>query len=102
MDEKKLEILKELWEVIQDRKSNPSEGSYTVKLIQDPDKLMQKMDEELDEIKAAVEAGATTGSGKDSLVWETGDLLYHLLVLLASKDVDFEHVLDELRRRRSA
>ena len=97
-----MEIIQELWEVIEDRKKNPVAGSYTNKLLNNPDGILEKLDEELLEIKKAVERNHLgTVEEKDSLVWETSDFLYHLLVLLSSKDVDLGTIMKELRRRRN-
>jgi len=102
MEKKDMEVIQELWEVIEGRKSKPVTGSYTNKLLNDPDKLMEKLAEELSEIKKAVETGHIGSvDEKDSLVWETSDFLYHLLVLLSSKGVDLGTIMKELKRRRS-
>jgi phosphoribosyl-ATP pyrophosphohydrolase len=93
-----LEMIEELWAVIQDRKVNPKKGSYTNSLLADEGKIIDKLREELAEVEEAVRKNKT--KGKDSLVWETSDLLYHLLVLLAAKGVELEDVLAELKRRR--
>ena len=94
-----LDIIGELWQVIQDRKASPKEGSYTNKLLSDEGKIFEKLSEELSEIQEAVKEGRLSGE-KDSLVWETSDFIYHLLVLLAAKGVELDDVLAELRRRR--
>lgn len=88
------QVLEELWRVIQERKSNPSEKSYTCKLLADRKKLEGKILEECREL-----LGADKREGKDSIQWETADLLYHVMVYLASKDVDFDEVLGELKGR---
>lgn len=98
MEKDDLDILKELWDVIQDRKKNPTRDSYTCKLLENPKLILEKIREETDEIIGAAEKKKF--SGKDSLQWETADLIYHLMVLLASQDVDFEEVLKELKKRR--
>lgn len=88
-----LNILKELEEVIRDRKETPKEGSYTSKLFHlGLDKINKKLGEE------AIET--ILSSNEDNLVHEAADLLYHLLVLLRSRDVELEAVMDELGRRR--
>jgi len=91
-------ILEELWNVIQDRKKNPKKDSYTCELLGNPELIREKIREEADEI---IEASKNKKfSGKDSLQWEISDLMYHLMVLLASQDVDFGEVLKELKKRR--
>jgi len=96
----RLEIIEELWAVIEDRKANPKEGSYTNKLLSNEKKLFEKLKEELLEVEDAAKRGQIHGSEKDSMVWEVSDLLYHLLVLLAAKGVSLDEVMTELKRRR--
>jgi len=95
-----LDIIEELWQVLQDRRASPKGGSYTNALLSDEEKIFEKLREELSEIEEAVKEDRISGSGKDSLVWETSDFLYHLLVLLVAKGVELDDVLAELRRRR--
>jgi len=97
---KNLDIIEDLWAVIEDRKTNPKEGSYTNKLLADNEKIFEKLKEELGEIEEAVREGKLSGSGKDSLSWEASDFLYHLFVLLAANGVQMDDVLGELKRRR--
>jgi len=88
-----LEILRELEEVIKDRRSNPQQDSYTSRLFE---KGIREINKKLGE-----EAIETIVSGDDdNLVHETADLLYHLLVLLRARDVELEEVMSELGRRR--
>ena len=94
-----LEVIKEIWEVIQDRKDNPKEGSYTNLLLENEDAILEKLNEELGEVEEAARENKL-GPEKDSLEWESADLIYHLLVLLAAKGVKLEDVLAELRKRR--
>jgi len=88
------EVLDKLWLVIQYRKKNPSEKSYTCKLLKDSKKLESKIREECEELLKSKKI-----KGKDSTRWEAADLLYHVMVYLASKDVDFKDVLAELEGR---
>jgi len=94
-----LKIIEELWKVIQDRKANPKKESYTNKLLADEELIFEKLREELGEIEESVRIGKL-GSEKDGTVWEASDFLYHLLVLLAAKDIKLDDVLKELKRRR--
>lgn len=93
------DIIEELWAVIQDRRSNPKEGSYTNKLMQDESFIFKKLEEELAEIEQSAKDGCC-GGGKDSLQWEAADFIYHLLVLLSAKGVELDDVLKELKSRR--
>ena len=76
-------VLDELFAVILDRKASPTPGSYTAKLLADGDEVLKKVGEEAIEV---VLAGK--GQSDQRLVEESADLLYHLLVLLASAWVD--------------
>ena len=93
------EILEELWDVIKDRKENPKESSYTNKLLGNEAMIIRKLREELAEIEQSAKDGCC-GGGKDSLEWEAADFIYHLMVLLAAKNAEFDDVLKELKSRR--
>lgn len=89
-------ILEDLFAVIQDRKENPSESSYTAKLIgEGVSRIAQKVVEE-----AGESALAAAGGNTDELPGEVADLMYHTLVLLSASGVTPEAVWAELRRRR--
>ncbi|MCD6140251.1 MAG: bifunctional phosphoribosyl-AMP cyclohydrolase/phosphoribosyl-ATP diphosphatase HisIE [Thermococcus sp.] len=88
-----LRVLRELEEVIKQRKENPKEGSYTSKLFKEgKEKIYKKFGEEAVEILVAEE--------RERIIYETADLLYHLLVLLAYNGISLGEVMKELRRRR--
>ena len=89
-------ILEELFALIQDRKREMPEGSYTAQLLKEGvGRIAQKVIEEAGEASIA----ATQGD-KDALPGEAADLIYHVLVLLASSGVTPEQVWQELRTRR--
>ncbi len=89
-------IVQELYQVIQGRKKEPVEGSYTTYLFtKGLDKILKKVGEET----AEVIIGAKN-PGTDELVYEAADLLYHLLVLLVEKGASPEDVFRELQSRR--
>lgn len=92
------DALKELWSVVLDRRSNPVEGSYTCKLLADKELIYEKLLEEVQELVEAAREGNLRGG--DSVTWESADILYHLLVLIASCDIDLSEVLAELEKRR--
>lgn len=95
MSEPKGHVLEELYKVILDRKVNPADNSYTAALFtKGIDKILKKVGEEAAEVIIAGKGGR-----HDEVVYESADLLYHLLVLLACRDVDPEEVFSELRRR---
>ncbi len=91
-------ILDELYNVLMDRKINPKEGSYTSKLLYHPkgiNKILEKLGEECTELILAVKDGK-----REEIVYETADLIYHLLVLLVKLDIKLEEIWNELERRR--
>jgi phosphoribosyl-ATP pyrophosphohydrolase/phosphoribosyl-AMP cyclohydrolase len=80
---------------IADRKANPTEASYTAKLFAGGvDRIGKKIGEEATEVVIAAK-NADIGE----LVWETSDLLYHTLVMLAERDVSLDQIGAELARR---
>jgi phosphoribosyl-ATP pyrophosphohydrolase len=100
-------FLAKLWATIESRKASgedqptdpPAEGSYTRRLLDQPSKIRRKLIEEAYETNEAhqgLEAGRDT---KDHLAHEAADLVYHLLVLLASADVTPSEVYAVLERR---
>lgn len=89
------EILEILYGVIRQRKANPGDGSYTVSLFRKGiDTILKKTGEEAVELVIAGKGGK-----REEIVYETADLLYHLLVLLGYYDIEPEEVYGELRRR---
>jgi len=90
------EILDELYDVITDRRANPREGSYTNYLFtKGIDKICKKVGEEAAEVIIAAK-----NASHDEVTYETGDLLYHLLVLLVDRGVSLDDIHDELKKRR--
>ena len=90
-------ILEELFALIQDRRREMPEGSYTVQLLQAGiPRIAQKVIEEAGETAIA----AVQGADKDTLVGEVADLLYHTLALLAAADAKPGEVWAKLRERR--
>ena len=88
-------MLNELFQIIEDRKANPTSESYTAKLLVDgEDRILQKIGEEAVELIIAAK-----GQGNQRLVEETADLFYHILVLLAAKGLTLEDIESELRLR---
>jgi phosphoribosyl-ATP pyrophosphohydrolase len=65
-------------------------------LAKGPEKCAEKFGEEA--IEAIIEA---VKDDKAGLTGEAADVLYHLLVMLAARDVPFSDVMDELSRRQS-
>ena len=93
--ENPLLFLTELQDFINLRHEQMPEGSYTTKLFKDGvNKIAQKVGEEA--LETVIEAANGTD---DHLVYEASDLLYHLVVLLASKRLRIEQVAEELHKR---
>jgi phosphoribosyl-ATP pyrophosphohydrolase len=89
------EIIGALYRVIQERKANPSQSSYTATLMgKGIDKILKKIGEEATEVVIAGKGGK-----REEIVYETADLIFHNLVLLGFYDIDPEEVFAELRRR---
>lgn len=91
-------ILDELYDVIKDRKENPLEGSYTSRLMASGlDRILRKVGEESGEFIIAAKNGISS-----DIVAELADLWYHSLVALASQDIPFSALCEELKKRRAA
>ena len=89
------QTLEELYAIIKGRKETPKEGSYTNYLFEKGlDKILKKVGEEATEVVIAAK-----NEDPRELVYETADVLYHLLVLLVEKGVSYEAVLEELASR---
>lgn len=90
-------VLEDLYEIIKDRKIYGEEGSYTKYLFEKgTDKILKKVGEECTEVIIAAK-----GNDKQELVNEVCDLAYHILVLMADKNINIEEVENELVNRRN-
>ena len=89
------EILQQLAEVLEARKGADPDSSYVAKLYSKGlDTILKKVGEEATETILAAKDG-----DKDHLVYETADLWFHTLVMLAQQGLGPEAVLQELARR---
>ncbi|NOY36586.1 MAG: bifunctional phosphoribosyl-AMP cyclohydrolase/phosphoribosyl-ATP diphosphatase HisIE [Chlorobi bacterium] len=90
------DFLKDLEDLLKERKTNRPVGSYTVKLFDAGiKKIAQKVGEE------AVETILEAENGTDErFLSEAADLLYHLLTLLVAKELSLNDLVEELERRR--
>lgn len=97
-NEQPVMFLKELQEFINVRHREMPEGSYTTSLFRSGvNKMAQKVGEE------AVETVIEACNGTDErLIYESADLLYHLIVLLTSKGYSIEDIARELKERHGA
>lgn len=85
-------LIDKLTKIIAERKSVPKSNSYVSSIVNDREKVIDKLNEELDELITAE---------KDSeIIWEAADLLFFMLVYLENRSIKFSKVLEELERRR--
>ena len=88
--------LEELERIVAARASASTEESWTAKLLaKGPEKCAEKFGEE--SIEAIIEA---IKGDRDRLTSEAADVLFHLLVMLKSRDVALADVMAELARRQ--
>lgn len=88
-------VFDEVYATIMDRKENPKEGSYTNYLFDKGiDKVLKKVGEEATEIVIAAK-----NPDKEEIKYEIADFLYHVMVLMAQKDVTWEDITEELANR---
>ena len=90
-------IIREVYEVLESRRDNPID-SYTSNIMKDSDK---KAEDKILE-KIAEEAGEVIIASKndENLVYESADLIFHTLLILAYKGVKIDELFDEFKRRR--
>ena len=88
-----LKILEELILLARERKSNPIEGSYTNKLIEDKNLAKEKVLEEVNELIEAVEENSNK-------IHEAADVLYHLMMYLEANGIKIEDIMEELSSRK--
>ena len=89
------DIIEKLETILQDRKTEAPRDSYVSSLYfsKGNQDICDKIIEEAGELVDA------TDDGKAQVVHETADLLFHVLVLLASLDIKYATILDELTNR---
>ncbi len=84
-----------LMEMIKGRKSNPKEGSYTSYLFEKGlDKILKKVGEESTEVIIAAK-----DSDKANTIYEIGDLMYHVMVLMCQMGITTEDIQNEMASR---
>ena len=89
--------LNDLFDTVQSRKSADPSSSWTAQLLaKGPEKCAEKFGEEA--IEAIIEA---VKGDKAALTSEAADVLYHLMVMMISRDVSLDDVLAELAKRQS-
>jgi phosphoribosyl-ATP pyrophosphohydrolase len=88
--------LEELYNTILSRKKEKPEGSYVAALFREgDDRIVQKIGEEAVEVVIAVK-----NKSRKRMISEVADLLFHLLILLASREIEPSEILLELKRRK--
>ena len=87
-----LKILEDLVTLARERKSNPFQGSYTNKLLEDKSLAKEKVLEEINELFKAVEQDSNK-------IHEAADVFYHLLIYLEANEIKIEEVMAELENR---
>ena len=91
-----LTVFEDVFQVIQERKEHPKEGSYTNYLFEKGiDKILKKVGEECTEIVIAAKNPDT-----EEIKYEISDFLYHLMVLMAERGLEWKDITKELAERR--
>ena len=86
-----------LYKIIKNRDNSKSKKSYTKKLLKlGPKKISQKVGEECNELIIDYLTGT-----KKRTIEEATDLIYHLLILLYSKNISINEITKEIRKRKN-
>tara|TARA_B100001250_G_scaffold327280_1_gene291442 strand:+ start:3401 stop:4003 length:603 start_codon:yes stop_codon:yes gene_type:complete len=89
--------LEYLEKIIEERKNLMPKGSYTTTLFEEGiNKISKKVGEEASEVIIA-----SLAEQKKDLIYESADLIYHLLVLLANEGIKLEEIIQELNKRHN-
>lgn len=95
LSKKDLQFIRDLEDLLYDRKEEMSSGSYTTTMYKKGlDKIAQKVGEEAVETVIAAK-----NRGQKETVEEAADLLFHLMLLLAEKNIPFQKIIKTLRKR---
>jgi phosphoribosyl-ATP pyrophosphohydrolase len=92
------DVLDELFAVIEDRKERLPDDSYTAELFtheKGQNAVLEKLGEETTELVLAAK-----DENREEIAHESADIVYHLLVLLATHDMDLADLRVELEKRR--
>ncbi len=88
-------ILDRLYDLVQERKAQPSPNSYVASLLEgQTDRILKKIAEESGEVLLAAK-----NANREEIVYEVADLLFHTVVMLGKYDIPPEEVYRELGRR---
>ncbi|MBS1188496.1 MAG: phosphoribosyl-ATP pyrophosphatase [Rhodocyclaceae bacterium] len=89
------DVLHRLSETLLSRRNADPSSSYTAQLFaKGPDAILKKIGEECAELIMAAKDGKSL-----NIVWESTDVIYHIMVLLAFNGLTIDDVLQEMRRR---
>jgi phosphoribosyl-ATP pyrophosphohydrolase/phosphoribosyl-AMP cyclohydrolase len=95
LSKKDLQFIRDLEDLLYDRKEEMPSGSYTTTMYKKGlDKIAQKVGEEAVETVIAAK-----NRGQKETVEEAADLLFHLMLLLAEKNIPFKKIIKTLRKR---
>jgi phosphoribosyl-ATP pyrophosphohydrolase/phosphoribosyl-AMP cyclohydrolase len=90
-----INFLLKLSELVNQRKKDLPENSYTTKLFKEgSDRIIQKVGEEATEVIIAAK-----NKSKQQIIYETADLLYHLIVMLSDNELNLTDIVKELESR---
>ncbi len=90
-----LQVFESIYDTIADRKQNPKEGSYTNYLFDKGiDKILKKVGEEATEIVIAAK-----NPNPEEIKYEISDFLYHAMVLMVERGINWEDITNELAGR---
>lgn len=97
MDDNLELISDELYDVVIERALNPVPGSYTNYLLnKGVDKILTRLGEQTLDLIIA-----TKNRSNSDMIMQSADLIYHLIVLLAAREIPLAEVNAELRKRRT-
>lgn len=92
------DVIHRIIDVIEKRRNNPAEGSYTTYLFNEGiDKVLKKVGEESSEVIIGAK-----NNDKEEIKWEIADLIYHTLVLMNMTEVSIEDIKNVLYERHMA
>ena len=95
VDKNPQHVLESVYADIKERQENPEEGSYTSKMLEAGlDQVLKKLGEETTEIVIASKNPETI-----KVTYEISDFLYHLMILMAQKDITWDEITQELSQR---
>jgi phosphoribosyl-ATP pyrophosphohydrolase len=93
------DVIAQLGQILEERKTAEADSSYVASLYRSGlNKILEKVGEEATEVIIAAKDAKTSGDNKD-VIYETADLWFHTMVMLAELGEDPQVVIEELKRR---